>query len=62
MEGSAVVSLVKEECEEASNSLRVNYNPLKKKEKKEKFAICSKSVDYQQDISIKLGKASFSIL
>ena len=37
-----MVSLVQEKCEEARNSLKVIYNPLREKEHKQKFAVCSK--------------------
>ena len=37
-----IVSLVQEKCEEARNSLKVIYNPLREKEHKQKFAVCSK--------------------
>ena len=37
-----MVSLVEEKCDEAKNSLKVIYNPLREKEHKQKFAVCSK--------------------
>ena len=54
----AIVSLVEERCELARNSLRVIYDPPKDNENKEKFAVCCNAIDFQQDISIKLGKVS----
>ena len=54
----AIVSLVEERCESAKNSLKVIYDRPKDNERKEKFAVCSKSIDFQQDISPKLGKVS----
>ena len=54
----AIVSLVEENCERTKNSLKVIFDRPKNKEKKEKFAVCSKSIDFQEDISFKLGKCS----
>ena len=54
----AIVSLVEERCESAKNSLKVIYDRPKDNERKEKFAVCSKSIDFQQDISPKLGEVS----
>ena len=39
-----MVSLVEDKCEEARNSLKVIYNPLREKEHKQKFAVCSKGL------------------
>ena len=51
----AVVSIVEESCERARNILRVIYNPLRKNEAKEKFAVCSKGLDFpSEDISVNL--------
>ena len=36
------VSIVQKECEHATNSLRVQYNPLKDGEEKGEFALCLK--------------------
>ena len=58
----AIVSLVEESCELATTSLKVIYDPPKDNEKKEKFAVCSKSIDFQEDISVKLGKGSLTFL
>ena len=53
----AIVSLVEENCERTKNSLKVIFD-RPNKGKKEKFAVCSKSIDFQEDISFKLGKGS----
>ena len=58
----AIVSLVEESCERTKNSLRVIFDRPKDKERKEKFAVCSKSIDFQEDISVKLGKGSLTFL
>ena len=51
----AVVSLLEEDCEDIRNSLRVIYDPLPKNQQKEKFAVCSKGLDFpREDISVKL--------
>ena len=54
----AIVSLVEEKCELATNSLKVIYDPPKDNEKKEKFAVCCNAIDFQEDISAKLGRVS----
>ena len=54
----AIVSVVEKRCELARNSLKVIYDRPQDNETKEKFAVCSKSIDFQQDIGHKLGKGS----
>ena len=39
-----LVSIVEKRCEKTQNSLKVIYNQLRKKEKKHKFAVCSKGL------------------
>ena len=56
----AIVSVVEERCELAKNSLKVIYDRPKDNENIEKFAVCSKSIDFQEDISAKLGKDSLN--
>ena len=56
----AIVSVVEESCEMTKNSLKVIYDRPKDNEKIEKFAVCSKSIDFQEDISAKLGKDSLN--
>ena len=51
----AVVSIVEESCSRPMNMLRVIYNPLRENESKEKFAVCSKGLDFpSEDISVNL--------
>ena len=54
----AIVSVVEEKCELARNSLKVIYDRPQDNETKEKFAVCCNAIDFQQDISAKLGKGS----
>ena len=49
------VSVVENRCDEATNNLRVTYNPLKEGERKNKFAVCVKGLDFpNDDISLRL--------
>ena len=49
------VSVVESKCDQATNNLRVTYNPLKEGEKKKKFAVCVKGLDFpDKDISERL--------
>ena len=49
------VSVVENECDLATNNLRVTYNRLKEGEKKKKFAVCVKGLDFpSEDISVRL--------
>ena len=51
----AIVSIVEDDCENIRNSLKVVFEPLKKNQRKEKFAVCSKGLDFPgEDISVKL--------
>ena len=51
----AVVSIVEESCGRPRNMLRVIYNPLGENEAKEKFAVCSKGLDFpSEDRSVNL--------
>ena len=49
------VSLVESKCDQATNNLKVTYNPLKEGEKRKKFAVCVKGLDFpNEDISERL--------
>ena len=51
----AVVSLIEDDCEYITNSLRVIYDPLPENQQKGKFAVCSKGLDFpREDISVQL--------
>ena len=49
------VSLAENKCDQATNNLRVTYDPPKDGEEKRKFAVCVKGLDFpDRDISGRL--------